>query len=173
MRLLPLILAAALFAAPAAVFAQSANSHRPPADKPMQFADSDPAMNAAIAEARRSLPDFWKRFDTDPVVAETAKVKMAFDTPDGGEVHLWIRELRREGGAIVGILDNQPANLPGLAKGDTVTIVQARLSDWRYVRDGRMYGGFTTRVMVPRLPADQQAMYRQILSENPLESGRP
>lgn len=129
-------------------------------------------MNAAIAEARRSLPTFWTLLQTDPVVAASGKIKVGFDTP-GGPEHMWVREVRREGAVVKGLLDNRPVWLAGVAKGDPVTVDPADISDWSYIRDNRMYGSYTTRVMLPHFPAEQREAYRKFLSDKPLEDGRP
>lgn len=171
-----LIAVMAALAVSPAVLAQTPHGNRPAsATAPaIDYAGDDAEMNAAMAEARRTLPIFWKLFDSDPVVSGSAKVKMTFTDPaTGGLEHLWIRDIRREGGLIKGVVDNQPTGRVGVNKEDPVTIVPARISDWRYIRNGRLYGSYTTRVMVPRLPLDQQALYRRVLSDTPLEDGRP
>lgn len=166
-----LIAAAAALAISSTVLAQTpGNSAKK--DEVVGFRESDAVMNAAIAEARRSLPTFWTLLEADPVVAASGKIKVGFDTP-GGPEHMWVREVRREGAVVKGLLDNRPVWLKGVSKGDPVTIDPADISDWSYIREGRMYGSYTTRVMLPRLPAEQREAYRKFISDKPLEDGRP
>lgn len=166
-----LIVALAALALSSAVWAQTPGN-TPKKDEIVGFRESDAAMNAAIAEARRSLPTFWSLLETDPVVAASGKIKVGFDTP-GGPEHMWVREIRREGAVVKGLLDNRPVWLKGFAKGDAVTVDPADISDWSYIRDDRMYGSYTTRVMLPHLPAEQRETYRKFLSDKPLEDRRP
>jgi uncharacterized protein YegJ (DUF2314 family) len=135
------------------------------------FEPDDPDMNRAIAQARETLPSFWRLFSTDRDVAETASLKMAFPVPgtkDGNE-YMWLIDIRRDGRTIKGVLDNQPESIRNLKKGDTVTIDPERISDWSYVRDGRMYGSYTTRVMLKHLSEQEAEEYLEFLSVRPLE----
>lgn len=166
-----LLAAAAVLAMSSTVLAQTPGNG-PKKDEIVGFRESDAAMNAAIAEARRSLPIFWTLLETDPVVAASGKIKVSFDTP-GGPEHMWVREIRREGAVVKGLLDNRPVWLKGFAKGDAVTVDPADISDWSYIRHDRMYGSYTTRVMLPHLPAEQRETYRKFLSDKPLEDRRP
>lgn len=166
-----LIVALAALALSSAVRAQTPGNS-PKKDEIVGFREGDAAMNAAIAEARRSLPTFWRLLEADPVVAASGKIKVGFDTP-GGPEHMWVREVRREGAVVKGLLDNRPVWLKGFAKGDPVTIDPADISDWSYIREERMYGSYTTRVMLPHLPAEQREAYRKFLSDKPLEDRRP
>ena len=54
-----------------------------------------------------------------------------------------------------------------LVKGSPYRAGSAMISDWGYVRDGRMYGNYTTRVMLKRIPAEQAEGLRKILSPQP------
>lgn len=166
-----LIAAMTALAVSSTVLAQTPGNS-PKKDDVVGFRESDAAMNAAIAEARGTLPTFWTLLETDPVVAASGKIKVAFDTP-GGPEHMWVREVRREGAVVKGLLDNRPVWLKGVSKGDPVNIDPADISDWSYIRDNRMYGSYTTRVMLPHFPAEQREAYRKFLSDKPLEDRRP
>jgi len=152
--------------------AQEAQNDRK-ADPVTMFAESDRQMNAAMAEARRTMPRFWAAIDSDPAVAGSALIKLGFDTDDGSVEHIWVEQIRRDGDVIRGVVGNRPVHIASLSKGDAVTIDPKRISDWSYTRGERMYGNFTTRVMLPELPAEHQAELRAALSEKPLEDGRP
>lgn len=166
---LALIVAATVLATACGADAQSGRNERK-SDEIVNFRDTDAEMNAAMAEARRTLPTFWKLLASDPVVAETGKIKVGFDT-SGGLEHIWVREVRYEKGVVRGLLDNRPVYLEA-SKGDPVTIDPAKISDWSYIRNDRMYGSFTTRVMLPSLDPEQREGLRQFLSDKPLEDGR-
>lgn len=144
----------------AAAFAQ--------ADEPLiQFSSEDEQMNAAIAAARRSLPGFWRRFAAKD--GRDFGVKAAFASAEGGREHLWFSNLKREGGKVTGVLDNQPRLVAGMARGDTITFNEDQISDWSYEKNGRMWGGFTLRVMLPHLPEAEAEELRAYLSPTPVE----
>jgi uncharacterized protein YegJ (DUF2314 family) len=170
-RLIVLAAAVSALAVACAAAAEPSAGNAAKPDKVVGFRESDAVMNGAIAEARRTLPVFWTLLEKDPIVAASGKIKVGFETPNGPE-HMWVRDVRRDGKVVRGVLDNRPIYLTTLGKGDPVTVNPADISDWSYIRDGRMFGSFTTRVMLPHMPAEQRAAYRKFLSDKPLEDER-
>ena len=69
--------------------------------------------------------------------------------------------------AFIGRLANEPQRLAPLVQGSPYRGTSAVISDWGYVRDGLMYGNYTTRVMLKRIPAAQAEKLRQALSPQP------
>jgi uncharacterized protein YegJ (DUF2314 family) len=121
-------------------------------DPVFSFADSDPAMNAAIADARRTLPLFLSRaIGPDGESLDGALVKAALPTVNGanGLEHIWIMPFAlRDDGSVTGLLANEPAELGDLAYGDQVDFTQDQISDWSFSSpDGLLYGNYTSRVM--------------------------
>lgn len=167
-HLLAVIVCAMALAAPAPSWAQ-----KPAGDPIWQYADDDAAMNAAVAEAQRTYPQFLATFRADTASnQENYMVKVGLQT--GGDrppteiEHIWVDHLRFEGGVLVGALANAPDYLPGMQLGSRVEIETARVSDWSIVRREGMYGNFTTRVMLRDLSPDEAAEYRRALTESPL-----
>lgn len=134
--------------------------------------DNDPAMIAAIADGRRTLPTFWAAYDADPEVRETAMIKVGLTTDGGGEEHIWAESITREGEVIRGRLANRPEHLPGLQMGSEVVIEPDRISDWGYEKNGKLWGVYTQRVMMKNMPEAEAAEMRAWLSPTPLESGQ-
>lgn len=116
---------------------------------------SDTKMNAAIAEARRTLPKFLTLLaDPPPGTGE-----YTFKYPLGGWEHIWVDHVERHGDRLTGTLANVPEQ-EGYRQGQRVTVPLKEVSDWAY-RDasGVMQGHRTTRVLLPRLdPADARAV---------------
>lgn len=143
-----LIAAAAAFALTASAVA----APPPPAERSdiIGFESDDAAMNAAIAEAKRTFPDFlaaWRsgQYDADDFV---------FKYPLGGFEHIWVRFDRVEGDTLIGRLANVPEQ-PGFRIGQAVRVPVADISDWAY-RDtaGVIVGHRTTRVMLDMMDED-------------------
>ncbi|NBB16059.1 DUF2314 domain-containing protein [Caulobacter sp. SLTY] len=164
MKPFALLLAAVLVAAPMVAFAQSE-----PTENVLNFSEDDRAMNAAIGEARRTLPDFWRRFESDQQVHDSALLKVRFPVKNGGSEYMWVRDISRPGGKITGILDNVPTLDVGVREGDRVTVDPADITDWVYDRGGRRWGGFTIRVHISRLTGERADQIRQVLSDTPVE----
>lgn len=144
-------------------------SPRPADDPVVEFSKDDVELNAAIKAARDTLPIFWTLFDTDPVVKDTGILKVSFPIRGGGNEHMWMKDLERRNGVIYGTLDNIPAGDVGHRKGDRIRIDPEQITDWSYFRAGRMYGGYTTRVMVKQAPPEIAEGLLRVLSDRPLE----
>lgn len=120
---------------------------------------SDPAMNAAIAEAKRTLPEFLAKLDSPP----PGTGEFVFKYPLGGWEHIWVEQVSRKGDTLTGRLSNVPVQ-EGFKHGDTVSVPLRAVSDWAY-RDaqGVMQGHRTTRVLLPRLDPEQAAAIREAM----------
>ena len=137
----------------------SAVSHAQNADADPTFdvAADDPVMDAAIAEAQRTLPEFLAALADPPRGAGEFTIKF----PLGGWEHIWVGELRHEGGRIVGKLANAPVQ-EGHRIGEPVSVPLAEISDWAYrAPDGVMQGHRTTRVLFPQFPAELTAAIKE------------
>jgi len=163
-----LALAATLFAAAPALSQDDVNS-RSKDDPVVYFAPDDKAMNAAMAEAKTTLSHFWLLLGSDEIVAETGSVKIAFPVKGGGKEYMWVGELRRDKGVIRGVLNNTPEMDVGVREGDAVVVKPEDVVDWIYVRNGKMYGGYTIRVMLKDLPPARAQEMDELLSDRPLE----
>jgi uncharacterized protein YegJ (DUF2314 family) len=141
----------------------------PKSDQIEQYANDDARMNAAVAEARRTFPGFVQKLSAGELTDAYPKIKVGLAAADGSREHIWVAEPRVEGDRISGVLANEPAQLPGQHEGSPVTFTAEQVSDWSYERGGRMWGNYTTRVMLPRLDPAQAADLRTVLSETPVE----
>lgn len=157
-----LLIALAVAMTPIAASAQNAA----PPDEIIDYATQDKAMNAAIAEARRTLPEFWRMHAQ--VGGDKASLKVAFPIPRGGNEHMWLGGIERDGDKVTGVLLNVPRDVDH-KKGQTLTIDMSRVSDWHIEKNGRMWGNYTTRVMVDQMSAEDAAWFRQNLSATPTE----
>jgi uncharacterized protein YegJ (DUF2314 family) len=126
-------------------------------------AAEDPAVSAAIAEARASLPRFWELYTAQD--AEAFWLKAGFPTANGGTEHIWLDQIASTPeGVISGRVQNEPQNVPSLQMGARTTITEDMISDWSLQRGGRTYGHFTTRALVAGMPPEQQAEYADFVS---------
>jgi uncharacterized protein YegJ (DUF2314 family) len=162
-----LVLAAVLTVLPLPALAQ-----KPGPGGVIGYEATDARMNAAIDEARRTLPFFLEAFVTSPEDQRSAfSLKLGLTTYDGGVEHIWVSNLRLEGGAFVGELANEPIGLPGMALGSPVDVDLDRVSDWSILAKEGLYGGFTMRVMLADMPPQQREEMQAYLSAQPLPEG--
>jgi uncharacterized protein YegJ (DUF2314 family) len=139
-----------------------------PGDDVVQFQAQDDAMNAAIEEARTTLPAFLARLDAGHILP-TDSLKVGFPA-NGGHEHIWVNQIARKGDELTGVLANEPNWMPGLHQGSPVTFAVDLVSDWSYQKDGVRWGNYTTRVMLPYLAPEEAEAVRASLSDTPTET---
>ena len=133
----------------------AAQDHSPVVD----VSNANIEMNAAIAQARRTLPIFWASYESPKPTEEGHSLKVRFPTRKGGE-HIWIAEVKKlPNGTYTGFFANQPRDLPGKREGDKVEFAEADISDWMFMRNGKIVGGETIKPTLKSLPkADADAL---------------
>ena len=107
-------------------------------------------MNRAIERARSEVSTFITRLDKP----QPGDSDFAFKAPvrDGDRVeHFWLGNVRHESGDLVGMIGNDPEFVRTVKVGEQRRVPRNEISDWMYVSDGRLVGGYTTRVMLRRL----------------------
>jgi len=134
----------------------------------IDYQSGDTEMNAAIAEARRTLTIFFTRLSAgEPNGGEMLKV--ALPASNGGREHIWVQGVTVTPEGYAGRLYNHPRRLPGMVQGSPVLFEANQISDWTYVRHDRMWGNYTGRAMLDDLPPEDARRMRDYLSDTPLE----
>jgi uncharacterized protein YegJ (DUF2314 family) len=119
----------------------------------------DARMNAAIAEAQKTLPQFLKFMESNGEGRDTA----GFKFPLGGWEHIWVKDVRREGDFLVGRLSNVPAQ-DGFQIDDEVRVALKDVSDWTWRdKNNVAQGHYTTKVLLDQMPVEQASEIRQAL----------
>jgi uncharacterized protein YegJ (DUF2314 family) len=143
-------------------------------DPVLQFAQDDPAMNSAMADARRTLPLFYGRLAQTDLDSEVMLLKVAMPYKAGGAQsfeHIWVAVASREGDSFRGVFANDPVHID-YDQYDPVQFTEDDISDWMYYdKAGLMQGAFTMRVMLKDLPAGQAAEFRRALAPPPEGTG--
>jgi uncharacterized protein YegJ (DUF2314 family) len=120
--------------------------------------NGDAEMSAAIAKARATLPTFWASYEAPSETGHSLKVRFSNRTNDGE--HIWMAEVKKLGdGRYSGRFANDPLYLPGKRAGDVAEFKETDISDWMFMRGGKIVGGETIRVLLKSLPkADADAL---------------
>lgn len=141
-------------------------------DTVLSFSREDAEMNAAIAAAQRTYPQFLADFRAaSAAVSGNYMVKVALPTVSGSVEHIWVDNLSWVSGRLHGRLANHPVDLGDLRFGADVEIEAERVSDWAIRSTDGMYGSFTTRVMIERMSPAAAAPYRETLAPTPIPPG--
>ena len=120
--------------------------------------DSDPKMIAAIELARNTLDDFLTTLQNSKPGQLDFRVKARMKE-DARAEHMWITNVRLFGDQIGGILDNEPLKLRLVKRGDEVRVQKNDVSDWMYVENGKLVGGYTIRVLREKMSAEERQAF--------------
>jgi len=125
-------------------------------DETIQVSQDDKAMNSAIAESKSTFDTFVTAFNNQGERDEAHAIKVQFKTPDGGGEHIWIGDLFLKDGNFYGLVNNTPNATTEVNFGDTVLVDTKNMSDWMYLSDGVLKGGYTIRVLRNQLSAKEK-----------------
>ena len=143
-----------------------------------QVDDPDAAYQRELAAAkdaaRASLPVFWDRFALPDAGDYDFSLKAAFPRRDGqpGVEEAWVENVARAPDRIVGELSVQPRFLGDLKEHAIVDFQENQIVDWAFMSGDRLFGHYTTRVMLPQMDAVQADWLRPLLSEMPAPEKR-
>ena len=123
---------------------------------PVPLADAD--MNAAMAEARRTLPEFFAALDMPGGVSGLA-LKVELSDPNGTE-YVWLNRITRDEEKLFGTVNNEPNTIRSVKHGEKVEVDPKIIADWLYMRNGKMHGNFTLRPLLAQMPKEQADKFK-------------
>jgi uncharacterized protein YegJ (DUF2314 family) len=126
----------------------------------IRVADDNPAMSRAIERARSSAEEFIRALQDPPIGADAFSVKLLITDPgnDEGEP-IWLFPVRYENGSFFGNVNNEPDAVKSVRVGQEVEVAPDRISDWMYIQDGKLIGGFTIRVLRDGMSPSERAEF--------------
>lgn len=163
MRYLPLILALLLASVSCKEQPGYVSKDENSGDPVYNVGESDKAMDAAIAKAIQTYPDFLKALAAQDSSNSEYSVKCGFHYGSGGDgtEHMWLTDLHYKGDKLFGLLGNTPANVITYQEGDTIEVDKRIVSDWMYARDGKLVGGYTIRALYDKMTAAEKQEFKQ------------
>jgi uncharacterized protein YegJ (DUF2314 family) len=127
-------------------------------DRVTSVPDDDPRMNAAIAKARETVSTFIAALQSAGAGQSQFNVKMAFTDGTHTE-HMWLSPVSCDGKIFHGTVQNDPANVSNVKLGQQASIEPSKLSDWMYVENGKLVGGYTVRVLHEIMSPSERAEF--------------
>lgn len=122
-----------------------------------QFDDDDASMTFAIAEAQRTLPEFFKQFASPRANQQHFLVKVHFES-NGASEHVWIANIDAAVFPLTGTIANE-TSLPSLRFMDRASFHPGQISDWMIIEDGTMVGGYTNQVAIDRMSETEREQH--------------
>ncbi len=125
-------------------------------------AAEDAAMNAAIAQAKETFPQFLAALRSQKLTQRNFALKKPYAVAEGGHEHMWIERIKEVDGGFEGIVANEAYDTKLVSFGQRVRLSAEEISDWKYVDDDVLVGGYTIRYFVDRLsPEEKRALEEQ------------
>jgi uncharacterized protein YegJ (DUF2314 family) len=119
------------------------------------FKESDPRMGAAMEEARRTLRTFFNAYVAPKPNQRSFLLKVLFEV-DGEREHIWVADINASVFPLQGVIANEP-RIDGFSFMQQVSFHPSKISDWMFIEDGYLVGGFTTQVIRSGLsPAEKE-----------------
>jgi len=119
-------------------------------DEPIIYSlsDDDKEMNLAIELSNESLDEFDEalKFSEN----ENFALKIRYDLNNKSE-HIWAVDIEKNGNDYFGIIDNLPNSETSIKLNDKVKIEKDKISDWMFSKNGKLFGGFTIKVLRNRM----------------------
>jgi uncharacterized protein YegJ (DUF2314 family) len=118
-------------------------------------------MEAAIARARSEVDSF---------IAELSKgngsdfaVKVPIQDKEETE-HFWLTDIVYRNGKFEGVIGNDPGMVTNVKSGQKWSVKKSEISDWMFMREGKMYGNYTLRPLLKTMPEEKAAKLRSMLA---------
>lgn len=134
-------------------------------DRAVAVATDDAAMNEAMDKARQTLPDFLAKADNPPAGTSNYALKVKIEDENGVE-HFWVTPFLKTENGFTGVINNEPATVRSVRLGQSYAFSPDEVSDWMYMKDGKIHGGYTIRAMLPTLTKKEASQMRAMLAEN-------
>lgn len=126
------------------------------------IADDDAAMDQAVQKARKNLGKFLAALKSPTPGQTDFAIKRPF--VQGGKVeHIWLRDVTYDDKAFHGIVDNAPTEIQNVKLDSKANAAPGEISDWMYVENGRLVGGYTMRALCRKMtPAKKREFEKAV-----------
>jgi uncharacterized protein YegJ (DUF2314 family) len=123
-----------------------------------KVSDDDKQIDRAVENAQRTLGFFIAALKAQKNGDTVFEIKKGFIDGDKVE-HLWIKRVTYDGKNFHGQIDNRPNEVSNVHLGQRVTVAPEAVTDWMFLKDGKLIGGYTTRVLYARLSPEDKAEF--------------
>ncbi len=110
-------------------------------------AAEDTLMNSAINEAKKTISEFDQALKSNNPLQTDFAVKKRYITADEGGEHMWIAGIKFVNGGYKGFVNNDAEKTTEVKYGDTVIVRKDEITDWMYLDNNILKGGYTIRVI--------------------------
>ena len=134
---------------------------KPPESAVMQVYQDDMEIARIADDARSTLPVFFRYVTGGGANAgKDCYVKYPFLADEDSGVdreQIWLIDIQFNNGRYYGVLANTPRYLGGMKKGDRVDFEIDAITDWMYIRGGKITGGESIKYLLEKIPEEQRS----------------
>jgi uncharacterized protein YegJ (DUF2314 family) len=127
-------------------------------DKPdtlIQSGFDEKEMEAAIARAQKEVDTFIAELSKPTGENHAVKVPI---TDNGQTEHFWLIDVSYRNGQFEGVINNEPGMVKNVRLGEKRKVSKAEISDWMFMRGGKLYGNYTMRPLLKTMPECHSAL---------------
>ncbi len=117
--------------------------------------DEDKEMEKAVQKARASVDMFIAALKSRKPTQSDFSIKKPFKYGDQFE-HIWLSNASFDGTQFHGRVDNDPVDVKSVKLGDVATAAKGEISDWFYVDNGKLVGGYTLRALRDKMSPEEK-----------------
>lgn len=118
-------------------------------------------MDAAIARAKAEVDTFISVLEKRQGSDFSVKVPI---TDQGETEHFWMTDVTYSNGTFEGKIGNDPAVVTNVRYQQKWRATKTEISDWSFMRDGKMHGNYTMRPLLKTFPKEEADAYRSLLA---------
>ena len=116
----------------------------------------DLSMNVAINNAKKTIEQFDQALKSNSSAYTDFAVKKKYKTADGGGEHMWIAVINLINGNYKGFVNNDAEKTNEVKYGDTVIVRKEEITDWMYLDNNALRGGYTIREIRNRMNKEER-----------------
>ena len=124
-------------------------------DEISNFSEHDPRMELAINEAKSTLKHFFDTFANRKQNQNNFLLKVRFEN-DGEVEHILVANIDANVFPLEGTVANEP-NIKNIEFKQRISFHQSEITDWMYLENGYLVGGFTIQVIRSSLSQEEKA----------------
>lgn len=119
-------------------------------------------LKAATDKARSTVDTLVAALKAPKPTQASFQVKKLFE--DGGMSEaIWLSDISLEGDLFSGTIGNEPQQLKSIKFGQSATVAKSEISDWMFIDDGKLSGGFSIRAMRENMTPAERTSFDQTL----------
>ena len=130
----------------------------------MQTEQADGEILRIAEDARRTLPIFFRHLTRPEPNEGSFCVKYPFRADEQSGIvmeQIWLTGIHFKDGGYYGVIASSPLHINGLERGSTVTFDADAITDWMYVRNGKIAGGRSIKYLLEKIPERRRSEAQQ------------